>query len=102
MAVQIVLLVVVIIVLVVLARSLRVAAEWQRAVILRLGRFHKTKGPGVYLVFPVIDRVAQTVDLRIQTTTITAEQANAKLAFTGRLLWQEERLRPFRPRRAGV
>jgi regulator of protease activity HflC (stomatin/prohibitin superfamily) len=75
MAVQIVLLVVVIIVLVVLARSLRVAAEWQRAVILRLGRFHKTKGPGVYLVFPVIDRVAQTVDLRIQTTTITAEQA---------------------------
>ena len=54
---------------------MRIAAEWQRAVILRLGRFHKTKGPGLYLVFPVIDRVAQVVDLRIQTTTITAEQA---------------------------
>jgi regulator of protease activity HflC (stomatin/prohibitin superfamily) len=75
LTVQIVLLVVVIIVLAVVARSLRVAAEWQRAVILRLGRFHKTKGPGVYLVFPAIDRVAQIVDLRIQTTTITAEQA---------------------------
>ena len=52
MTLQIVLLVVVIIVLVVVARSMRIAAEWQRAVVLRLGRFHKTKGPGIYLVFP--------------------------------------------------
>jgi regulator of protease activity HflC (stomatin/prohibitin superfamily) len=72
---QIILIIVLVIVLLVIARSLRIAAEWQRAVILRLGRFHKVKGPGIYLVFPVIDRVAQIVDLRIQTTTITAEQA---------------------------
>ncbi len=64
-----------VIVLVILARSVRVASEWQRAVILRLGRFHKVKGPGLYLLFPVIDTVAQVVDLRIQTTIITAEQA---------------------------
>ena len=69
------LLVIVVIVLLVIARSLRIASEWQRAVILRLGRFHQTKGPGIYLVFPVIDSVAQLIDLRIQTTTITAEQA---------------------------
>jgi len=70
-----ILLAVLIIVGAVIALSLRVAAEWQRAVVLRLGRFHKVKGPGVYLVFPVLDQVAQLVDLRIQTTTITAEQA---------------------------
>jgi regulator of protease activity HflC (stomatin/prohibitin superfamily) len=72
---SIALLVIVVIVLLVVARSLRIASEWQRAVILRLGRFHQTKGPGIYLVFPVIDSVAQLIDLRIQTTTITAEQA---------------------------
>ena len=62
-------------VLLILARSVRIASEWQRAVILRLGRFHKVKGPGIYLVFPFIDAVAQVIDLRIQTTMITAEQA---------------------------
>jgi regulator of protease activity HflC (stomatin/prohibitin superfamily) len=67
--------VVVVIVLLVLARSVRIASEWQRAVILRLGRFHAVAGPGIYLVFPFIDAVAQLIDLRIQTTMITAEQA---------------------------
>jgi regulator of protease activity HflC (stomatin/prohibitin superfamily) len=67
--------VIAIVVLAILARSVRIASEWQRAVILRLGRFHKVKGPGIYLVLPVIDAVAQVIDLRIQTTTITAEQA---------------------------
>ena len=71
----IVLLVVIVIVLLILIRSIRIASEWQRAVILRLGRFHQVKGPGLYLVFPVIDAVAQVIDLRIATTMITAEQA---------------------------
>jgi regulator of protease activity HflC (stomatin/prohibitin superfamily) len=67
--------VIAVIVLVILLRSVRIASEWQRAVILRLGRFHKVKGPGLYLLFPLIDTVAQVIDLRIQTTIITAEQA---------------------------
>jgi regulator of protease activity HflC (stomatin/prohibitin superfamily) len=70
--------VVVVIVLLVIARSMRIANEWQRAVVLRLGRLHKVKGPGIYLVLPVIDKVASLVDLRIQTTGITAEQALTK------------------------
>lgn len=69
------LIVIAVIVLLVLARSVRIASEWQRAVILRLGRFNRVAGPGIYLVFPAIDSVAQVVDLRIQTTMITAEQA---------------------------
>jgi len=71
----IVLAVIVVVVLLVVAQSMRVANEWQRAVILRLGRLHKVKGPGIYLVFPVLDRVASIVDLRVQTASITAEQA---------------------------
>jgi regulator of protease activity HflC (stomatin/prohibitin superfamily) len=67
--------VIVVVVFLIIARSMRIANEWQRAVILRLGRLHKVKGPGIYLVFPIIDSVASIVDLRVQTTSITAEQA---------------------------
>lgn len=59
----------------ILAATLRVANEWSRAVVLRLGRFHAIKGPGLYFLLPIIDRVAMRIDLRIQTASITAEQA---------------------------
>jgi regulator of protease activity HflC (stomatin/prohibitin superfamily) len=64
-----------VVVLIILVMSVRIANEWQRAVVLRLGRFQKVSGPGIYLLFPLIDVVAQVIDLRIQTTMITAEQA---------------------------
>ena len=64
-----------VIMLVLLVRAIRIANEWQRAVVLRLGRFTGVRGPGLYLLIPVLDRVAQVVDMRIQTTTIVAEQA---------------------------
>ncbi|MDB5403151.1 MAG: hypothetical protein JWQ55_5169, partial [Rhodopila sp.] len=38
---------IVVVVLLILARSIRIASEWQRAVILRLGRFHAVAGPGI-------------------------------------------------------
>ena len=75
MSVVVVVVIVVVAVLLVVARSVRIASEWQRAVVLRLGRFHQVKGPGVYLVFPIVDAVAAVIDMRILTTTITAEQA---------------------------
>jgi regulator of protease activity HflC (stomatin/prohibitin superfamily) len=65
----------VLVALVLLAFSLRIANEWSRAVVLRLGRFAGVRGPGVYLLIPFLDRVAMTLDLRIQTTSIAAEQA---------------------------
>jgi regulator of protease activity HflC (stomatin/prohibitin superfamily) len=63
------------IIVVILLLSVRIATEWQRAVVLRLGRFHAVRGPGLYLLLPVLDRAAQVIDLRIQTNTINAEQA---------------------------
>ncbi|MEJ1976497.1 MAG: SPFH domain-containing protein [Acetobacteraceae bacterium] len=68
-------LVVVVAFVLLIIRSLRMTQEWNRAVVLRLGRFHAIKGPGLYLVYPIIDQVAFIVDMRIGTTTITAEQA---------------------------
>ena len=67
--------VVAVLIVLLLLRSLRLTQEWNRAVVLRLGRFHAIKGPGLYLVFPLIDVVAFIIDMRIETTTITAEQA---------------------------
>ncbi len=58
-----------------LLRTVRVVQEWRRVVVLRLGRFQAVRGPGLYILLPVIDTIATTIDLRIQTTSITAEQA---------------------------
>ena len=62
-------------VVVILLFSLRIANEWSRAVVLRLGRFEAVRGPGIYFLIPLVDVVAVVIDLRIQTTSITAEQA---------------------------
>jgi len=51
----------------------RVAAQWERGVILRLGRFHGLKGPGILLVFPVMDRV-RFVDTRLLTLEVPHQQ----------------------------
>jgi len=72
---MIVLYVIIAIIVLLLYLSVRIASEWQRAVILRLGRLHKVKGPGLYFLLPFLDRPAQVIDLRIQTSTISAEQA---------------------------
>lgn len=51
----------------------RIAAQWERAVILRLGKFHGLKGPGVLLVFPVVDTV-RFVDTRLLTIDVPHQQ----------------------------
>jgi regulator of protease activity HflC (stomatin/prohibitin superfamily) len=56
-----------------LSRIPRVAAQWERGVILRLGKFHGLKGPGLLLVFPVMDNV-QFIDTRLLTLDIPNQQ----------------------------
>ncbi len=68
-------LILVAVILFILVRSVRITTEWNRAVVLRLGRFAGVRGPGLFLLLPLLERVAFTVDLRVETTTITAEQA---------------------------
>jgi regulator of protease activity HflC (stomatin/prohibitin superfamily) len=78
---------------IIVLRSIRIAQEWRRAVVLRLGRFHAVKGPGVYLLWP-IDTIATIIDLRIQTTNITAEQALTRdtvaVGVDAIIFWQVE------------
>ena len=58
--------------------SLRVALQWDRAVVLRLGRFHALKGPGVFFLMPFLDRVARYVDMRIRATEFSSERTLTK------------------------
>ena len=62
------------IVAVLAAMSPRVAQQWERAVVLRLGRFVGLKGPGLFWIIPFIDVVARSIDQRMITTGFAAEQ----------------------------
>ena len=58
--------------------SLKMANQWERAVVLRLGRLEGVKGPGLFIIIPFIDQVTSWLDQRIQTTEFNAEQALSK------------------------
>ena len=52
----------------------RIAEQWERAVVLRLGRYVGLRGPGLFWIMPFVDRVSTWIDQRTITTTFAAEQ----------------------------
>jgi SPFH domain / Band 7 family len=58
----------------VLMQSPRIAQQWERAVVLRLGRFTGLRGPGLFWVVPFVDHVSSWIDQRTITTSFAAEQ----------------------------
>src|SRR6188508_2054146 len=58
----------------VLMQSPRVAQQWERGVVLRLGRYVGLRGPGLFWVVPLIDSVSSWIDQRTITTSFAAEQ----------------------------
>jgi regulator of protease activity HflC (stomatin/prohibitin superfamily) len=62
----------------VVAYSIRIANQWDRAVILRLGRFHALKGPGLFFIIPIIDVLAYVIDTRVITSSFKAERTLTK------------------------
>ena len=61
-----------------LSYSVKVADQWERVVVLRLGRFHALKGPGLFFIIPIIDVVAYWIDIRVITTAFKAEKTLTK------------------------
>jgi len=55
--------------------SMQMANQWEKAVVLRLGRLQGVKGPGIFFIVPFVDSVTVWIDQRIQTTEFNAEQA---------------------------
>jgi regulator of protease activity HflC (stomatin/prohibitin superfamily) len=58
--------------------AIRVADQWDKAVILRLGKFHELKGPGLFYLIPVIDAIPYWIDTRVITTGFKAEKTLTK------------------------
>ncbi len=56
-----------------LASSIKYTDQWEKAVLMRLGRYRGLRGPGYFTVVPMIDRVSYHIDQRIRTTAFGAE-----------------------------
>lgn len=63
---------------VLLGLSVRVGQQWQKAVVLRLGRFTSLKGPGIFFILPFVDTIPLWIDLRTVATPFNAEQTLTK------------------------
>jgi regulator of protease activity HflC (stomatin/prohibitin superfamily) len=63
---------------IVVSSAIQVANQWDRAVILRLGHFHSLKGPGLFLIIPVLDAIPYWIDTRVITTGFKAEKTLTK------------------------
>jgi regulator of protease activity HflC (stomatin/prohibitin superfamily) len=59
------------------ASSIRLAAQWEQGVVFRLGKYHGIRGPGLFLVIPLVDYV-RMVDIRIRATDIPVQQVITK------------------------
>jgi regulator of protease activity HflC (stomatin/prohibitin superfamily) len=58
--------------------SVKIASPWDRAVVVRLGRFRALQGPGVFFIIPVIDTIPYWIDTRVITTSFKAEKTLTK------------------------
>ena len=51
----------------IIAYSVKVANQWERIVVLRLGRFNRLAGPGLFFIIPILDMAAYRIDIRVIT-----------------------------------
>ena len=85
-------------VVLILVFSIRKAKEWDRAILLRLGKFYKVKGPGFFFLFPLLDQVYKMIDIRIRVTdfyaqeTLTGDSVTVNVdAFCFWLVWDPQK-----------
>ncbi|GEM_PF-1635944 len=58
--------------------AVQVASQWEKAVILRLGKYLSLKGPGMFWIIPIVDNVANWIDHRVNVTPFSAEKTLTK------------------------
>ncbi len=60
------------------AGATKVANQWTRAIVLRLGKFHTLEGPGIFFIIPIIDYIPYWIDIRVISTSFKAEKTLTK------------------------
>lgn len=63
---------------VLVSAAVKISRQWEKAVVLRLGKFERLAGPGLFFIIPVIDVISSWIDHRIITTSFKAEQTLTK------------------------
>jgi regulator of protease activity HflC (stomatin/prohibitin superfamily) len=58
--------------------AVKVASQWEKAVILRFGKFHKLAGPGLFWMIPIVDTIPNWIDHRVMVTPFSAEKTLTK------------------------
>jgi regulator of protease activity HflC (stomatin/prohibitin superfamily) len=58
--------------------GIKIADQWERAVVLRLGKFRSLKGPGPFFIIPIVETVVRSVDMRIRSTDFSSESTLTK------------------------
>lgn len=58
--------------------ALKIASQWERVIVLKLGKYHRMKGPGLFWVIPIIESIPYWIDIRVWATDIKAEQTLTK------------------------
>ena len=61
-----------------LAASIKIASQWERVVVLRLGRFKALRGPGMFFIIPLVDVIPYWIDIRVITSSFKAEKTLTK------------------------
>jgi regulator of protease activity HflC (stomatin/prohibitin superfamily) len=61
-----------------IASSIKIADQWEKAIVLRMGKFSGLKGPGFFCIIPIIDHLSAYIDQRIRVTEFKAEQTLTK------------------------
>ena len=61
-----------------IAAAFRTADQWEKAVVLRLGKYKGLKGPGLFFIIPIIERVDQYIDQRVRVVDFSAEKTLTK------------------------
>ena len=55
--------------------GIKIANQWEKAVVLRFGKFQSLRGPGLFFVIPIVDEISHLIDQRVRVTDVTAESA---------------------------
>lgn len=71
-------LVILVIITLLIGSSIKIADQWEKAIVLRMGKYSGLKGPGLFFIIPVIDQVGTFVDQRVRVTEFKAEQTLTK------------------------
>ena len=58
--------------------AIKIADQWEKAVVLRMGKYNGLKGPGLFFIIPIIDQISSYIDQRVRVTEFRAEQTLTK------------------------